>query len=88
VGYNNAAVPDLLAPLSAVVGSPAGAALYDYAATIRAPQALREIGLREADLDQAAQIAIANPYENPRPFDEASIRNLLQAAWAGDRPTT
>ena len=44
---------------------------------------LKDFGLKEADLDRATAIAIKNPYSNPRPFDAASMRSLLQDAWAG-----
>jgi len=46
----------------------------------------RTAGLSEADLDRAASIAVANPYWNPRPFDQSAIRSLLQDAWEGRRP--
>jgi maleylacetate reductase len=87
IGFNAGAAKDELAPLVAVFG-PAGPGLYDFAATLRAPQALRDIGMKEADLDRAAEIATANPYANPRPIDKTGIRNLLQAAWAGERPAS
>jgi hypothetical protein len=40
-------------------------------------------------LDRAADIAVANPYWNPRPFGMAErndIRALLQRAFEGVRP--
>jgi maleylacetate reductase len=48
---------------------------------------LADLGLREADLDRAADIAVRNAYSNPRPFDRSDIRTLLQAAYEGRRPT-
>lgn len=88
IGFNAVAVPELLRPVEDVFGSPPGAALYDFAASLGAPAALRDLGLKETDLDRAAAIAVAKPYPNPRPFDAAAIRALLGAAWAGDRPET
>jgi maleylacetate reductase len=41
------------------------------------------------DLDKAAQIAVQNPYWNPRPIgtdSAAALRNLLQNAWEGASP--
>jgi maleylacetate reductase len=87
VGFNAVAVPEELQPLVAVVGTPVGARLHDFAKSLGAPTALRDIGLKEADIERAAQLAAANPYPNPRPFDEAAIGTLLRHAWAGDRPT-
>jgi len=86
VHFNEHAVPDLLAPAAGLFGASAGGGLWDFARSIGAPMALRDLGLREADLDRAAEIATANPYENPRPIDRAGIRDLLQRAWDGARP--
>lgn len=86
IGYNAAAVPDLLTPVETIFGGAPVAALYDFAAAVGAPRALRELGMAEADLERAAEIATSNPYANPRPIDKTSILGLLRAAWAGTRP--
>jgi maleylacetate reductase len=86
--FNAVAVPDLLAPLTQTFGTAPGAGLWDFAKEIGAPTRLADIGLTEADLDRAADIAVQNAYANPRPFDRADIRDLLQAAFEGRRPTT
>ena len=52
----------------------------------RCPTALRDLGLKEADLDRACEIALANPYWNPRPIEAAPLRALLQRAWEGAEP--
>ena len=85
-GFNAQAVPDLLAPVADIFGGSVGGGLWDFAKSIGAPMALKELGLTEADLDKATAIAIENPYWNPRPIDAASIRALLQEAWEGRRP--
>jgi alcohol dehydrogenase class IV len=60
-------------------------ALY---AEIEAPRSLRELGLAESDLAEAAVlVARAAPPSNPRPFGPDQARQLLQQAWAGDRPS-
>ncbi len=64
----------------------AAAALFDLAQRHGAPVALRDIGMREQDLDRAADIALASPYWNPRPIERAPIRELLQAIYEGVRP--
>lgn len=85
--FNEGAVPDLLAPITeAFGGGSAGAGLWDFASRIEAPLRLKDLGLSEADLDRAAELAVKNPYENPRPFGREDIRNLLGAAWEGHRP--
>ncbi|CAN7379030.1 maleylacetate reductase [Mesorhizobium sp. LjNodule214] len=85
--YNEAAVPDLLRPIAeAFGGGSAGGGLWDFARSVGSPLSLKEIGIREADLDRAAVIALKNAYANPRPIDPGSIRELLQAAFEGRRP--
>jgi maleylacetate reductase len=85
-GFNAAAVPQLLAPVAEAFGAAPGAGLWDFAQRIGAPLRLADLGLTEADLDLAAEIATRNAYANPRPFDTSDIRELLQAAWEGRRP--
>ena len=71
------------------VNESAAAGLFDLAKNSGAPVALKDIGMKEADLDRAAEIAVSNPYWNPRPFGPAErplIRQLLQRAFEGVRP--
>ncbi len=64
----------------------AAGGLYDLAQSLGAPQMLKELGLREAALDKAADIAVANPYPNPRLLERDAIRALLDDAFHGRRP--
>ncbi|WP_347140516.1 maleylacetate reductase [Paracoccus sp. SSK6] len=87
LAFNAEAVPDLLAPVSELFGhGNAGSGLWHFAREAGAPLALRDLGLKEGDLDRAADLASANPYWNPRPVTRDGIRGLLQAAWAGVEP--
>jgi maleylacetate reductase len=47
---------------------------------------LRDFGLTEGDLDRAADLAVRNPYYNPRPVTREGIRSLLDNAYRGRRP--
>ena len=90
IAYNAPAVPDAaLRTCRALNASDglAGAALYDLAARLGAPTSLKAIGMAESDLDRAADIALANPYWNPRTIDRTGLRTLLQEAFEGARPT-
>ncbi|GGL58013.1 maleylacetate reductase [Wenxinia marina] len=82
----NAKGTDLLGPVAEMFGGSVGGGLWDLAQASGAPTRLADLGLSEADLDRAADIALKNRYENPRPFDREDIRRLLQAAWEGTRP--
>ncbi len=86
IAFNAVAVPELLAPVADLFGGGPGLGLWQFAKESGAPMALRDLGLKEADLDRAADLATANPYWNPRPVTRDAIRRLLQAAWAGEEP--
>ncbi|MGB0854184.1 MAG: maleylacetate reductase [Pikeienuella sp.] len=87
IAYNARSAAAELAPICDLLGGDnAGRALYDFAARMGAPLALRDLGVRESDLDRAADLATTKPYPNPRPVTRDDIRALLQAAWAGDTP--
>ena len=60
--------------------------LFDLARAVGAKMALSDFGMREADLDRAADIALSNPYYNPRPIEKSAIRALLDAAYHGRAP--
>jgi maleylacetate reductase len=88
IAYNAPAIPEALARMGRALGSATpAAALYDLARNHGAPYALRDIGMKAEDLDKAADIAASNPYWNPRPVERAAIRELLQNAFDGARPT-
>lgn len=87
IAYNSTAARDELRPLAELFGGgEPGTELYNFASASHAPMALKDLGLKESDLDHAADFAVKNPYWNPRPVDRDAIRRLLQAAWAGEAP--
>lgn len=90
IAFNAEAAPEAMQRIARALGKPGAAAgLFDLAADNGAPTALKDIGMRAEDLDQAADIAVANPYWNPRPFGKeqrALIRELLHRAYDGTRP--
>lgn len=71
----------------ALQSSNAAQGLYDLAKKLGAPLALKDIGMSEGGLDKAADIAVANPYPNPRNLEREAIRKLLDDAYHGRRPT-
>ncbi len=87
VAYNAPAVPEAIGRVARALRVGAAApGLYDMAKAAGAPTALRDIGMVEKGLDRAADLAVADPYWNPRPVERDAIRALLQAAWEGRRP--
>jgi maleylacetate reductase len=68
----------------ALGGDDALRALLDLDDELEAPSSLRELGLPEDALAEAAAlVADAAPVDNPRPVDRGSAEELLRGAWAG-----
>jgi maleylacetate reductase len=88
LAYNAKAAPDAMRRIArALDGKSAAQAVFDLAQQNGAPVALRAIGMQAADLERACDIALQNQYPNPRPLERAAIRQLLQDAWEGNRPS-
>jgi len=50
------------------------------------PMRLADIGMKQADLERAARIAVQAPYPNPRPVEFAPVLELLHNAFEGNKP--
>ncbi|UVE55421.1 maleylacetate reductase [Burkholderia sp. EMB26] len=87
LAYNAAHAPDAMQRIARAIGTDdAARGLYALARDNGAPISLKAIGMREADLDRAADLAAANPYWNPRPIERDGLRALLQDAFDGNLP--
>lgn len=84
--YNAEAAAAELRPAAELFGGTIGGGLYDFAAALGAPLALRDLGLAERDLERATDLAVRNPYWNPRPVEREAVLGLLRNAWEGRRP--
>ncbi|TNC29703.1 maleylacetate reductase and hydroxyquinol 1,2-dioxygenase domain-containing protein [Amycolatopsis alkalitolerans] len=87
MAYNAPAAPAVMARIAEALGATdAPSGVFDLVAKAGGPTSLRELGLAEADIAKAAELAIAKPYPNPRELTRDGIEELLRAAWRGDRP--
>ncbi|QMV54007.1 maleylacetate reductase [Ewingella americana] len=89
LAYNAAQTPEASKRICRALGNEganASRAIYDLAASLGAPLSLKALGMKEAELDRATDIALANPYWNPRPIERGAVRELLQDAFEGNRP--
>jgi maleylacetate reductase len=87
LAYNAKAAPAAMEKVArALGGTHAPQAVFDLACNNGAPVALKDIGMKAADLDRACEIAMQNQYANPRPLERTAIRQLLQDAFEGVRP--
>ena len=87
LAYNAPAAPQAMDRVARALGAdPVPETLYCLACRLGAPTALRDIGMPEAGLDRAADLAVLTPYPNPRPLHRDALRELLQRAWNGAAP--
>jgi len=85
--FNATAAATALAPVARLFGgTEPGPALWDFAARLGAPRALRDLGLQQSDLEHTVTLATQNPYWNPRPVTADGVWALLDRAWRGAPP--
>jgi maleylacetate reductase len=85
--YNAAAAPEAMTHVARALHSAnAPQGLFDLARQLALPRALADIGMPEDGIARAAEMAVRNPYANPRRIDRAPIEQLIAAAWRGDAP--
>lgn len=88
LAYNAEAAPLAMQKIArALQKDSAPQAVFDLARDNGAPMALKDIGMKEADLDRACDLALQNQYANPRPLERPALRQLLQHAFEGVRPS-
>jgi maleylacetate reductase len=87
IAFNREAAPEAMRIVAdALRVRDAAQGIYDLAAAVGAPLALKDIGMPEDGLERAADLATRNPYPNPRPVEYAGVLDLLRKAYAGRRP--
>jgi len=87
MAYNAPAAPEAMKRLARALGAPdAPQGLFDLAKSLGAPTSLRELGMPEEGLERVIDLALANPYWNPRPLEREPMRKLLEDAFHGRRP--
>ena len=87
VAYNAPAAPDAMRAIARALGvENAAAGLFDLAGRVGASRSLESLGMPRDGIETAAQLALKNPYWNPRPLEAPAIRDLIADAWAGERP--
>lgn len=85
--YNAPAAPLAMARIARALGTDTAAGgLFDLAHALGAPVSLEQLGFRQADIARAAEIAVANPYWNPRDVTREGVLQVLTDAFHGCRP--
>ncbi|MDN8615128.1 maleylacetate reductase [Variovorax ginsengisoli] len=87
LAYNAAAAAGAMQRIAAALNAAsAPQAVHALALANGAPVGLKQIGMREQDLDRACGLALQNAYANPRPVEAQALRQLLQDAFDGVAP--
>ncbi len=87
LSYNAPAIPDTMVKLAeALPGSEGDATrgLNVLLEKLKVKRALKDFGMKEEDIDKAAEIAVSNQYPNPRPLEKEKIREVIRRCWAGE----
>lgn len=92
LAYNAAHAPDAMSRAARALGlqpsqgAQVPATLYRLMVDSGAPLSLQSLGMPLDGLDRVAEIAVQNPYPNPRALDRAALRAMLQQAYDGTEP--
>ncbi|MEU6747450.1 maleylacetate reductase [Spirillospora sp. NPDC046719] len=88
LAFNAPAAPDAEARIATAFGADSAIAGLDrLRARLRAPTALRDLGMPEDGIAAAVPAALAAvPASNPRPVTADDLTALLRAAWEGTEP--
>ncbi|KAK0444828.1 iron-containing alcohol dehydrogenase [Armillaria borealis] len=88
MAYNAPYAQEAMEKVAKILGvSNAAQGIFDLSKSLGAPPTLKELGMKEEDLEKAADIASKSPYPNPAPLEKEKIMQLLKNAYAGVRPS-
>jgi alcohol dehydrogenase class IV len=86
LAYNAPKVPVAMAALAEVLPDSDGDTIQGLNRLLNklgVTRALKSFGMKEENVAQAAEIAVSNPYWNPREIERSAIEELIRRAWAG-----
>jgi len=87
LSYNAPKIPEAMKQLALALPESDGDAIKGLnvlLTKLKVKRGLKDFGMKEADIDRAAEIAVSNPYWNPREIEKGPIRELIRRCWAGE----
>lgn len=87
LSYNAPSVPDVMQKLAEALPESNGDAIHGLNVLLeklKVKRALKDFGMREEDIDKAAELAVQAQYPNPRPLEQDKIREVIRRCWAGE----
>ena len=89
VAYNATAVPEATERIARALGvADAAGGLFDIAVAVQTKTALKDIGMKEGDLEIATEQLLEQSFYNPAPLTRDGVLTLLDNAYQGRRPST
>ncbi|KAL2863785.1 uncharacterized protein BJX67DRAFT_374271 [Aspergillus lucknowensis] len=85
ISYNAPNIPEAMKKLAEVLPESNGDAIHGLnvlLSKLKVKRGVKDYGMKEEDIDKAADIAVSNPYWNPREIERAPIRELIRRVWA------
>jgi len=87
IAYNAPKIPDALKMLAEVLPGSDGDAIKGLNVLLmklKVKRGLKDFGFKKEDVDKAAEIAVSNPYWNPRDIEKEPLRETIRRCWAGE----
>ncbi|KAI9729582.1 MAG: hypothetical protein M1834_006778 [Cirrosporium novae-zelandiae] len=87
LSYNAPAVPEAMKKLAGALPCSDGDAIKGLNVLLeklKVKRGLKEFGMEEEDVEKAVEIAVSNPYWNPRPIEREPLREVIRRCWAGE----
>lgn len=89
MGYNYSHAREAMDKIKAAINADLDAptALWNLEKELGTVMSLKDLGMKKEDLEKAADIASQAQYPNPAPLERAKLLELLENAWAGNKPS-
>lgn len=87
IAYNAPKIPEVMRKLADVLPESDGDAIKGLnvlLTKLKVKRGLKEFGMKEEDVEKAAEIAVSNPYFNPRAIEKEPLRETIRRCWAGE----
>lgn len=87
ISYNAPNIPEVMRKLADALPESNGDAIHGLNVLLeklKVKRGVKDFGMKEEDVDKAADIAVGNPYWNPRAIERTPIRELIRRVWAGE----
>ncbi|KAL4769460.1 hypothetical protein BDW60DRAFT_218870 [Aspergillus nidulans var. acristatus] len=81
ISYNAPKIPEAMKKLAEVLPESNGDAIQGLnvlLTKLKVKRGVKDFGMKEEDIDKAADIAVGNPYWNPREIEREPIRELIR----------